>query len=138
MTPNGGPNARHLLDVWYKSWTEVTFDLSPYRGTQVVLTFETDNCVPGGHFAYSYIALRNTCGGLQISGDSSACIGSTLTYSVPGLGGATYTWTVPGNWSISSGSDSSVLKVQVGTDPGTVTVNEQNSCANLYGFDQCQ
>ena len=80
--------APYLLDVWYKGWTEVTFDLSPYRGTQVILTFETDNCVPGGHFAYSYIALRNTCGGLQISGDSSACIGSTLTYSVPGLGGA--------------------------------------------------
>jgi hypothetical protein len=131
QNPNGGPNAGHLLDVWYKGWTEVTFDLSPYRGTQVVLTFETDNCVPGGHFAYSYIALRNTCGGLQISGDSSACIGSTLTYSVPGLGGATYTWTVPGNWAISSGADSSVLKVQVGTDPGTVAVNEQNSCANL-------
>jgi hypothetical protein len=129
--PNGGPDASHLQDVWYKDWTEVTFDLSPYRGTQVILTFETDNCVPGGHFAYSYIALRNTCGGLQISGDSSACIGSTLTYSVPGLGGATYQWSVPGNWSIVSGADSSVLKVMIGTDPGAVTVHEQNSCANL-------
>ncbi|HUB62224.1 MAG TPA: gliding motility-associated C-terminal domain-containing protein [Puia sp.] len=126
-----GPNAPHLQDVWYKSWTEVTFDLSPYRGTQVVLTFETDNCVPGGHFAYSYVALRNTCGGLQISGDSSACIGATLIYSVPGLGGATYFWTVPSNWSINSGADSSILQVTVGTDPGTVTVHEQNSCANL-------
>jgi len=129
QNPNGGEE--HLQDVWYKSWTEVTFDLSPYRGTQVVLTFETDNCVPGGHFAYSYIALRNTCAGLQISGDSSACIGSTLTYSVPGLTGASYTWLVPGNWAITSGNDSSVLKVVVGTDGGTVNVNERNSCANL-------
>ena len=129
--PNGGPGAPHLMDVWYKSWTEVTFDLSPYRGTQVVLTFETDNCVPGGHFAYSYIALRNTCGGLQISGDSSACIGSALIYSVPGLTGATYSWVVPGNWSITSGADSNVLKVVIGTDPGTVDVTEQNSCAKL-------
>lgn len=127
--PNGGDE--HLQDIWYKGWTEVTFDLSPWRGTQVVLTFETDNCVPGGHFAYSYIALRNTCAGLQISGDSSACIGSTLTYSVPGLTGANYNWTVPGNWSITSGNDSSVVKVLVGTDPGTINVNEQNSCANL-------
>ncbi len=127
--PNGGDE--HLQDIWYKDWTEVTFDLSPWRGTQVILTFETDNCVPGGHFAYSYIALRNTCAGLQISGDSSACIGSTLTYSVPGLTGANYNWTVPGNWSITSGSDSSVVKVLVGTDPGTIDVNEQNSCANL-------
>jgi hypothetical protein len=129
--PNGGPGAPHLLDVWYKGWTEVTFDLSPYRGTQVILTFETDNCVPGGHFAYSYIALRNTCGGLQISGDSSACIGATLTYSVPGLTGATYSWTVPGNWSIASGTDSSVLNVVVGTNSGSVNVTEQNSCALL-------
>jgi hypothetical protein len=136
-SPNPDPNwtgpspAPYLMDVWYKGWTEVTFDLSPYRGTQVVLTFETDNCVPGGHFAYSYIALRNTCGGLQISGDSSACIGATLVYSVPGLGGATYGWTVPPNWSISSGADSNILKVVIGTDPGTITVHEQNSCANL-------
>jgi hypothetical protein len=129
--PNGGPGAPHLSDVWYKGWTEVTFDLSPYRGTQVTLTFETDNCVPGGHFAYSYIALRNTCGGLQVSGDSSACIGATLTYSVPGLGGATYQWSVPGDWAIQSGSDSSVLKVTIGNDAGAVTVREQNSCADL-------
>jgi hypothetical protein len=130
--PNAGsPNAAHLPDVWCKNWTEVTFDLSAYRGQQVILTFETDNCVPGGHFAYSYIALRNTCGGLQISGDSVACINGTLIYSIPGLTGATYTWSVPGNWSIVSGTDSSVLKVQVGTDPGVITVREQNSCANL-------
>jgi hypothetical protein len=136
-SPNPDPNyagngiAPFLMDVWYKGWTEVTFDLSPYRGTQVILTFETDNCVPGGHFAYSYIALRNTCGGLQISGDSSACIGSTLVYSVPGLEGASYMWTVPPNWSISSGADSNILKVVIGNNAGTVTVHEQNSCANL-------
>ena len=127
-----GPNGdTHLLDVWYKGWTEVTFDLSPYRGTQVTLTFETDNCVPGGHFAYSYIALRNTCGGLQISGDSSACINGTLIYSIPGLTGATYQWTVPPDWTIVSGSDSNILKVTIGNDPGQVAVREQNSCANL-------
>jgi gliding motility-associated-like protein len=130
--PNGGgPNAPHLYDVWAKRWTEVTFDLGPYRGRQVSLTFETDNCVPGGHFAYSYIALRNICGGLEINGDSVACQGITLTYSVPALGGATYQWQVPPDWSIVSGADSSVLQVKVGTDPGTVKANEQNSCANL-------
>ena len=129
--PNGGANATHLFDVWAKSWTEVTFDLSPYRGQQVTLTFETDNCVPGGHFAYSYIALRNTCGGLLISGDTVACQGITLTYSVPSLAGATYQWQVPGDWSITAGADSSTVKVTVGTDDGDITAHEQNSCANL-------
>ncbi|HEX3934784.1 MAG TPA: hypothetical protein VHW43_08905, partial [Puia sp.] len=129
--PNGGPNAAHLYDVWAKNWTEVTFDLSPYRGQQVTLTFETDNCVPGGHFAYSYIALRNTCGGLLISGDTVACQGVTLTYSVPSLAGASYNWLLPGDWSVISGADSSVLQVKVGTDDGSVVANEHNSCANL-------
>jgi gliding motility-associated-like protein len=124
--PNG-----HLQDVWYKKWTEVTFDLAPYRGQQVTLTFETDNCVPGGHFAYSYIALRNTCGGLLISGDSVACIGSTLTYSVPSLGGATYQWSFPGDWSVVGNTDTSVLQVKIGNDTGSVAVQEQNSCADL-------
>src|SRR5580693_6782822 len=92
-SPNADPNsnqanAPHLHDVWTKGWTEVTFDLSPYRGQQVTLTFEADNCVPGGHFAYAYIALRNTCAGLVISGDSVACINSNTTYSVPSLTGA--------------------------------------------------
>ncbi|HEV9036118.1 MAG TPA: gliding motility-associated C-terminal domain-containing protein [Puia sp.] len=136
-SPNPNPNGvgvnsgQHLFDVWAKNWTEVTFDLAPYRGQQVTLTFETDNCVPGGHFAYSYIALRSTCGGLLISGDTVACIGSTLTYSVPGLGGATYQWQVPGDWTVVSGADSSILKVLIGNNTGAVTAHEQNGCANL-------
>jgi len=133
--PNSqSPNAEHLRDVWAKGWTEVTFDLSPWRGQAVVLTFETDNCVPGGHFAYSYVALRNTCGGLEISGPQVACIGSTLTYSVPALAGAAYQWSVPGDWSIVSGTDTSVLQVKIGNDVGTVTAHEQNSCANLQAI----
>ena len=134
LSPNQNPNSNipgHLQDVWAKSWTEVTFDLSPYRGQQVELTFETDNCVPGGHFAYSYIALRNTCGGLLISGDTVACQSSTLTYTVPGLTGATFQWTIPGGWSVVSGADSNILSVAVGTNPGVITVHEQNDCANL-------
>ena len=38
-SPNANPNgvgsgaSQHLYDVWAKNWTEVTFDLAPYRGT---------------------------------------------------------------------------------------------------------
>ena len=137
LSPNANPNstsanAGHLQDVWTKNWTEVTFDLSPFRGQQVVLTFETDNCVPGGHFAYSYVTLRNICGGLQISGFSVACTNSVLTYSIPGLTGATYQWSVPPDWTIVGGTDSSVLKVKVGSGPGgQVIAQETNSCADL-------
>jgi PKD domain-containing protein/CHU domain-containing protein len=136
LSPNPDPNnnspyAPHLQDVWTKGWTEVTFDLSPYRGQQVTLTFETDNCVPGGHFAYSYVALRNTCDGLIISGPSPACVGSTTTYSIPALNGATYQWAVPPGWTIVSGADSNILKVTVGSQGGNLSAQEVNSCANL-------
>ncbi|MBN9382631.1 MAG: gliding motility-associated C-terminal domain-containing protein [Chitinophagaceae bacterium] len=130
--PNSNnPNAEHLMDVWAKGWTEVTFDLSPYRGQTVVLTFEADNCVPGGHFAYAYVALRNVCDGLAISGPVEACINSVLTYSIPALTGASYQWTVPSGWSIQSGVDSNILKVLVGPNPGQITAMETNSCAAL-------
>lgn len=125
----GGGN--YLYDVWTKGWTEVTFDLSPYRGQQVTLTFESDNCVPGAHFAYAYVALRNTCAGLQISGDSVACINSTTEYSVPALAGATYQWTVPAGWTINSGANSNIINVTVGSNGGSVINHEVNGCADL-------
>ncbi|MEJ0082107.1 MAG: hypothetical protein WDM78_14460 [Puia sp.] len=86
--PNGGGSGAYLQDVWTKGWTEVTYDLSPYRGQDVSLTFEADNCVPGGHFAYGYIAIRNSCAGLIIDGDSLVCNNSVETYSVPTLAGS--------------------------------------------------
>jgi gliding motility-associated-like protein len=120
-----------LHDVWTKGWTEVTFDLSLYRGQQVTLTFEADNCAPGAHFAYAYVALRNTCAGLQISGSPVACIGSNFTYSVPALAGGTYSWTVPAGWTVNSGNNSNIIDVTAGNSGGNITVNEINSCANL-------
>ena len=129
--PNS-PTGGHLYDVWWKGWTEVTFDLSPYRGQTVVLTFEADNCVPGGHFAYAYVALRNTCAGLLISGDTVACTNTELTYSVPSLAGATYSWSVPADWNLNSGTNNNIITVTPGVDPGKIIASEANSCANLH------
>lgn len=120
-----------LYDVWTKGWTEVTFDLSPYRGQTVTLTFESDNCLPGAHFAYAYVALRNSCAGLEISGNPVACANTKSEYSVPALAGATYHWTVPAGWTINSGANSNIISVTPGLTPGMITVNEKNSCADL-------
>ena len=134
-SPNSDPNSNQtvfLQDIWTKGWREVTFDLSPYRGQFVTLTFEADNCVPGGHFAYAYIALRNNCAGLSISGDSSVCYNSSLTYSIPALAGATYEWQVPPSWQILSNSNTgNIIQVVAGTQPGLIIAKEQNSCALL-------
>lgn len=139
LSPRPSPNpARNqtqsgvfLQDVWTKGWTEVTFDLSPYRGQRVSLTFEADNCVPGGHFAYAYFALRNSCAGLQINGDTLACPNMTEKYSVPALDSATFTWSVPNDWVLTSDSNTNNISVKVGSQNGYVVVREQNGCANL-------
>lgn len=102
-SPNiGSPGS--LYRVYTKGWTEVTFDLAAYRGQTVSLSFEADNCVHGAHFAYAYIALKNTCGGLIINGNNPACTNSIVTYSVPSLANATYNWTVPAGWTIQGSS----------------------------------
>ena len=120
-----------LQDVWTKGWTEVTFDLSLYRGRQVTLTFAASNCSPGAHFAYAYVALRNTCAGLEITGTPVACTGSSFTYSVPALAGGTYNWTVPAGWTINSGAGTNIINVTAGSSGGSIIINEINSCANL-------
>lgn len=126
---NGGGN--YLHDVWTKGWTEVTFDLSPYRGQQVTLTFEADNCTPGAHFAYAYVAMRNLCAGLEISGKSPACSNTTIEYSVPALAGATYNWTIPAGWTVNSGANSNIINVTVGNTGGDIICHEVNGCADL-------
>jgi hypothetical protein len=134
-TPNESFNTQtpgtHLQDVWTKGWTEVTFDLSPYRGQQISLTFEADNCVPGGHFAYAYFALRNVCAGLEMVGDTITCRNSLVRYYVPSLNGASYDWSVPGDWTIVSDSNSNTVDVKAGPQPGWIVAREKNSCTLL-------
>jgi len=130
-SPNQVNGTESPYRVWTKGWTEVTVDLSPYRGQQVTLTFEADNCVPGGHFAYAYVALRNQCNGLTITGDSLACSNGSLTYSIPSLAGATYHWQFPASWNISSDSTSNIVTVTPGNQGGYIVAVEKNSCANL-------
>jgi gliding motility-associated-like protein len=132
-SPNNNGNAgESRYRVYTKGWREVTIDLSPYRGQQVTLSFESDNCVPGGHFAYAYIALRNVCAGLQITGNNSICGNSDQTYSIPALAGAAYSWTIPAGWSFVSGQDSNVVVVKPVSPGGLIIAHEQNSCADLY------
>jgi len=134
-TPNESRNPQssgeHLQDVWTKGWTEVTFDLSPYRGQQVTLTFEADNCVPGGHFAYAYFAIRDVCAGLQMSGDTLACSNSTGKYSIPSLDSATYDWSVPAGWVLDSDGNKNAITVTIGSQPGWIVARQKNSCTSL-------
>ncbi|MBI1780102.1 MAG: gliding motility-associated C-terminal domain-containing protein [Sphingobacteriales bacterium] len=127
---NNRPN-ESLIRVWTKGWTEVMFNLAQYRGQTVTITYEADNCLPGGHFAYAYIAFRNDCGGPKITGPSPGCVNTPSTYSIPTLGNGTYTWTVPNGWQITSGANTNIITVKPGNTGGQISVTADNGCTKL-------
>jgi len=59
------------------------------------------------------------------------CAGSTVTYSVSEIAGATsYTWTLPAGWSVTAGAGTKTITVAVGTTGGEVTVKATNACGS--------
>jgi hypothetical protein len=64
-----------------------------------------------------------------ISGSTSICDGSSNTYSITAVPGATsYTWTLPGGWSGTSTTNS--INTTANTTSGNITVAANNSCGN--------
>ncbi len=62
-----------------------------------------------------------------ITGNATICSGSTNTYSISAVAGATsYTWTLPSGWSGASSTTS--ISAQANTTSGNVTVVANNSC----------
>ncbi|HEX2901092.1 MAG TPA: PKD domain-containing protein [Bacteroidia bacterium] len=69
-----------------------------------------------------------------ISGNGTVCLGSTTTYSIAPVSGATsYIWTLPGTWSGTSTTNS--IAVTVGSQSGTVTVRAVNACGTSANQD---
>jgi hypothetical protein len=64
-----------------------------------------------------------------ISGNTTVCQGSSQTYSVLAVPGATsYTWTLPGGWTGSSNTNS--ITATVGANSGNITVTANSSCGS--------
>ncbi len=62
-----------------------------------------------------------------ISGNSQVCLGSTNTYSISPVSGATsYTWLLPSGWSGSSTSN--IITATAGSSGGTISVTAYNTC----------
>ncbi len=68
-----GTNPSWYADIYYKKWTMVGVDLTAYVGQNVNISFQTADCIYGGHWGYAYIdatcspavALVNMCQGLN-------------------------------------------------------------------------
>jgi YD repeat-containing protein len=64
-----------------------------------------------------------------ISGNNSACQGSSQTYSVSAVTSATsYTWTLPSGWTGSSSTNT--ITATVGASGGTISVHANNNCGS--------
>ena len=64
-----------------------------------------------------------------ISGNTTVCQGSSQTYSISAVSGATsYTWTLPTSWTGSSNTTSIVATV--GGSSGTISVTANNACGS--------
>ena len=64
-----------------------------------------------------------------ISGNTTVCQGSSQTYSISSVSGATsYTWALPSGWSGSSTSNS--ITATVGSSGGTISVTANNGCGS--------
>jgi len=65
-----------------------------------------------------------------ITGSTSPCLGTTLTYSVANVAGVTYTWSTPAGWTINAGQGTNSISVTAGANSGNVTVTPSNVCGN--------
>ncbi|MCG8403340.1 MAG: hypothetical protein MJA84_17350, partial [Firmicutes bacterium] len=64
----------------------------------------------------------------EIVGPDLVCASGPYNYSAPGPATSTYTWTVPGGWTINSVQNTNTINVTVGTSGGVITVKENNGC----------
>jgi len=65
-----------------------------------------------------------------IAGQIGPCQLGSETYSVTTVAGVSYTWSVPADWTISSGQNTNSISVNVGTQSGNITVTPSNGCGN--------
>ncbi len=80
--------------MYYKNWTSVFIDLTPYIGTCVSVKYTVADCSLGAHYCYAYVDA--TCAPMAIIGVDHVCPGQSTTLTSP-IGGVSYSWTVVGN-----------------------------------------
>lgn len=75
--------------VYYKSWTPVFIDLTPFIGSNVTVKYTVADCSLGAHYCYAYIDA--VCEPMVIIGPTDICPNGSGTLTSP-LGGIAYSW----------------------------------------------
>lgn len=121
---NGG--GEYQTPCYYKPWSSVGFDMTPYIGTTVTFQAIAAGCWQGGHFAYCYFDL--SCGQLQLPTVAPTCGSTTLT--APG-GAASYKWSGP----CISGSSTNQTVTATCSGTYTCTINLTNTPGCNFTID---
>lgn len=75
----------------------------------------------------------------SIVGSTSACAGTSLSYSVVPISGVTnYAWTVPVGSTITSGQGTNVINVNIGATSGNICVMGSNACNPTPSNTSCK
>ena len=127
----GGPGIPGFTQIgtsgtYWKDWTPVMLDLTPYIGSCVTIRFTIGDCSIGAHYAYAYIDA--TCGPVQIVSPPDVCQYQTSTLTAP-TGGASYAWVNTASPSTVIGT-SNTLNV---TPTTTGTFNYQCTITSVTG-----
>jgi hypothetical protein len=109
--------------------TSATNSITATAGASGGTVSVTANNACGSSTAQSLTVTVNTAPAQPgaISGNATVCSGSSNTYTVTAVPGATgYTWTLPGGWSGTSTTNS--ISTTASTTSGTITVTANNAC----------
>lgn len=107
--------------VWWKDWSAVTLDLSPYIGKNISVEFTTYDCSRGGHFGYAY--LNCYCGSLELS---QVCSGVSNSLMSAPAGFESYSWSPSGE------TTSSIVIAPTFPDTVKVTCINTNGCEVVF------
>ena len=114
--------------TWTFQWTAPTAPTVTFYGA---FAYANNNSSSSGDIiktsSVTYTACNGTTKPLAISGNTTICSGSSNSYSVAPVSGATsYIWILPSGWSGSSSTNS--ISAIAGTTGGNVSVAATNSC----------
>jgi gliding motility-associated-like protein len=112
-------------NVYWKNWSPVAVDLTPYIGTCVTVRYTVGDCTRGAHFAYAYIDAN--CSPLAITGINQVCPTKSTTLTAP-VGLFTYSWT-PGG-----ASTQSIVVTPTATTNYTCELTSYTNCKTFLTY----
>lgn len=113
------PTPGGFNSYYYKKWTNVAIDLTPYLNTTVSIEFQTGDCIFGGHWGYAYVDA--TCQPAQAV--VNMCSGSASAILVAPPGYTSYQWYGPNGQILIPGATNDSLVISNAVVGNVYTVN---------------